>query len=115
VRRAFVVVCAFAGAVALSAPAFAVVKKTAVTSPVRAGSYASLTVKVSPRARCTIKVIHGTEVSKARGLGPKRGTKLTWRWQVKASTEPGVAPVVVKCGKSGTLKTKIRVFDYFTM
>ncbi len=100
---------------ALSGPAFAVVKKTAITSTVRAGNVASLTVKVSPKARCTIKVTYGKVVAKGWGLRPKTGKVLTWRWRVGRLTDPGRWPIVVKCGKSGTLKTKFRVFDYFAM
>jgi hypothetical protein len=115
VRHVVVVVLALVVSVTLAGPALAVVRKTAITSPVRAGNYASLTVRVSPKARCTIKVVYGKVVSKARGLGPKKGRVLTWRWRVGALTRPGLWPVVVTCGKSGSLKTKMRVFDYFAM
>jgi hypothetical protein len=90
-------------------PVAGVVRKVSLTSPLRAGKDASLTVSVSPRARCTIKVIYDTVVSKARGLGPKSGGEITWRWRVGRSTQPGRWPVIVRCGKSGTLKLRIRV------
>ena len=90
-------------------PVAGVVRKVSLTSPVRAGEDASLTVNVSPRARCTIEVIYDTIVSKAKGLGPKSGGKITWRWRVGTSTHPGRWPVIVRCGKSGTLKLRIRV------
>ena len=80
-----------------------------LTSPVRAGEDASLTVNVSPRARCTIEVIYDALVSKAKGLGTKSGGKITWSWRVGTSTHPGRWPVIVRCGKSGTLKLRIRV------
>ena len=86
-----------------------VVRKVSLTSPVRAGKYASLTVSVSPTARCTIEVVYARVVSKAKGLGPKSGGKITWRWRVATSTPPGRWPVIVRCGESGTLKLKIRV------
>jgi hypothetical protein len=85
------------------------VRKLALTSPMRAGRVASLTVSVSPRARCTVEVNYGTVVSKAAGLGPKSGGKITWRWRVGRSTPPGRWPVVVRCGEAGTLKLRIRV------
>jgi hypothetical protein len=44
-------------------------------------SRTELTVNVSPRARCTIEVIYDTVVSKAKGLGPKTGGRITWRWR----------------------------------
>ncbi len=45
----------------------------------------------------------------AKGLGPKTGGKITWRWRVGASTHPGRWPVIVRCGKSGTLRLRLRV------
>jgi hypothetical protein len=90
-------------------PVVHAVRKVSLTSPVRAGNVASLTVSVSPRARCTIEVRYGTVASKAKGLGPKSGDKITWRWRVGTSTPAGRWPISVRCGKSGTLRTKIRV------
>jgi hypothetical protein len=90
-------------------PVVTAVRKVSLTSPVRAGKDASLTVSVSPRARCTIEVIYGTVVSKAKGLGPKSGGMISWRWRVGMSTPPGRWPVIVRCGESGTLKLRIRV------
>lgn len=94
---------------AVVATAGAAVRKVSLTTPVRAGEDAALTVTVSPRARCTIEVIYDTVVSKAKGLGPRTGGKITWRWRVGTSTHPGSWPIIVRCGKSGTLRTKIRV------
>jgi micrococcal nuclease len=93
----------------IAAPASATVRKVSLTSPVVAGSYASLTVTVAPRARCTIEVIYDTVVSSAKGLGPKTGSRITWRWRVGTSTHPGRWPIVVRCGSSGTLRLKLRV------
>ncbi len=90
-------------------PVVHAVRKVSLTSPVRAGKVASLTVDVSPKARCTIAVIYGTVVSKAKGLGPKSGSKITWRWRVGTSTPAGRWPVIVRCGESGTLRLGIRV------
>jgi hypothetical protein len=70
---------------------------------------ASLVVGVSPRARCTIKVIYDTTVSHAQGLGPRSGTRITWRWKVGSSTHAGSWPVTVDCGKSGRLALRLRV------
>ena len=107
-NRLAVVAIIVASLIAVTA-AQGAVRKVSLTSPVRAGSYASLTVNVTPKARCTIQVIYDTVISKAKGLGPKTGGKITWRWRVGTSTHPGRWPVVVRCGKSGTLKLKIRV------
>jgi hypothetical protein len=97
------------GALIWTAPASASVKKEAFTASVNAGKYATLTVKVAPRARCTIKVVYDTTVSKASGLGPKTGTRLTWRWRVGTNTHSGRWPVTVDCGKSGKLALRLRV------
>jgi hypothetical protein len=86
-----------------------VVRKVSLTSPIRAGKDASLTVSVSPRARCTIEVVYAGVASKATGLGPKSGGKITWRWRVAPGTRPGRWPIIVSCGKSGTLKLRIRI------
>src|SRR2546425_802168 len=96
-------------ALALAAPALAAVRTVAFTSTVQAGDYASVTVQVAPRARCTITVVYDTTVSHAKGLGPKTGTKLVWRWRVGTATHPGWWPITVNCGKSGTLKLKLHV------
>jgi hypothetical protein len=90
-------------------PVVRAVRKVSLTSPVRAGTGASLTVSVSPRALCTIDVIYDKVASKTKGLGPKSGSMITWRWRVGTSTPPGRWPVIVRCGESGTLKLRIRV------
>jgi len=98
-----------AAAFVIAAPASATVRKVSLTSPVVAGNDASLTVAVAPRAQCTIAVVYQTGVSKAKGLGAKRGGRITWRWQVGSNTTPGRWPIIVRCGKSGALRLKIRV------
>jgi hypothetical protein len=90
----------------LSRPFFSGVLRTSVTTPVRVGSYAQLTVKVTPRARCTIRVGYGTE---EKSLGAKTGGRITWRWKVGSNVPPGRWPIVVQCGASGNLRLTIRV------
>lgn len=85
------------------------VKRVAFTGTVSPNEYAHLTVKVSPRARCTIRVEYDTVVSKAKGLGAKTGTQITWRWKVGSTTNPGRWPVTVDCGKSAKLSLRLRV------
>ncbi len=87
----------------------AAVRRVAFTANVRPGDEASLTVAVSPAARCSITVTYDTTVSHARGLGRKSGGRLTWRWTVGTSTHAGRWPVVVNCGKSGILRLKLHV------
>ena len=84
-------------------------RKVTFTGVVSPNDYASLTVSVSPRAQCTIKVVYDTVVSKAKGLGPKTGTRITWRWKVGSNTNPGRWPVTVDCGRSGKLTLRLRV------
>ncbi len=111
-RRGIAPTLALGGGIALAvvAGALGTVKRVSLTTPVVAGDYAQLSVRVTPRARCTIKVIYETTVSKAKGLGPKTGGRITWRWRVGTSTHPGRWPIIVRCG-SGMLRTTIRVLS----
>jgi hypothetical protein len=96
-------------ALVVVASASATVRKVGFTAVVSPNDYASLTVNVSPRARCTIKVVYDTTVSHARGLGPKTGGRITWRWKVGSSTHAGRWAVTVDCGNSGKLSLRLRV------
>jgi hypothetical protein len=91
------------------APGAAVVRKVSFTATVHPSDSAKLQVAVAPVARCTITVIYDTGESEARGLGPKRGGSITWRWRVGSNTNPGRWPVRVDCGKSGKLALRLRV------
>jgi hypothetical protein len=82
-------------------PAAAAVKATKLPGTVAAGDDASLTVKVAPKARCTIKVVYDTVTSRAKGLGAKTGTLITWRWRVGSNTLPGRWPITIDCGNRG--------------
>jgi hypothetical protein len=105
-----VVILAVIGA-ALAMPGYGVakVKRATFTATVSPNDYASLTVNVSPRARCTITVVYDTTVSHARGLGAKTGGRITWRWKVGSATHAGRWPVTVDCGESGKLVLRMRV------
>jgi hypothetical protein len=98
-----------AAALVLAGTAQPSVRRGTFTPVVHAGDYASLSVAVSPRARCTITIVYDTTVSHAHGLGPKTGSTITWEWRVGSSTHPGRWPITVDCGKSGQLKLKLRV------
>jgi hypothetical protein len=95
--------------VTVAASANASVRKVAFTPVVSPNDYASVTVTVTPRARCHITVIYDTVVSHARGLGAKTGTRITWRWKVGSATHAGLWPVRIDCGKSGRLVLRLRV------
>jgi hypothetical protein len=109
-RKAATLLAAITVALVLAASAGAGVRKVSyLTSVVSPNEYASLTVNVSPRARCTIAVVYASGVSKARGLGAKTGGRITWRWKVGSSTTAGRWPVRINCGKSGKLNLTLRV------
>jgi hypothetical protein len=110
VVRGFVVtliVCL--AALVTTSTASATVKRVSFTATVSPNDYATLTVSVSPKSRCTITVVYDTVVSKAKGLGPTTGTKITWRWKVGSATHAGRWPVTVNCGKAGKLTVRLRV------
>jgi hypothetical protein len=71
------------------------------TSVVPRNDYATLKVKVRPRARCTIQVVYSTGPSSAAGLRAKTGGLITWRWKVGSNTKLGRWPVIVNCGIGG--------------
>ena len=77
-----------------------VVKKVSLTSPIRVGKIAQLSVSVSPPSRCT------ATVPGVRGLPAKSSGRITWRWRV--TPPPGLRRITVSCGK-GTLKLTMRV------
>jgi hypothetical protein len=89
--------------------AAAAVRVTKAPGRVAAGEYASVTVVVIPRARCTIGVYYTTRRSEAAGLGAKSGGRITWRWRVGSRTLPGRFPVKIDCGRAGKTQTTIRV------
>jgi len=107
--RLSIALVAAVSVLALAADSSATVTKVSLTATVRAGSYATLTVKVMPRARCTIKVVYGRAVAKTAGLGAKIGGRITWRWRVGASTPAGRSSIAVTCGKAGTLRLAFKV------
>jgi hypothetical protein len=80
-----------------------------VTSPVSAGSEASVTVAVSPAQTCSITVNYKSGPSQAAGLYPQRGTRISWTWTVGTNTTPGRWPIVVLCARSGSLQTSFVV------
>jgi hypothetical protein len=109
VKGLLVLVAAVALAAMLASSAFATVRVTKTPGAVGTGDMASVTVRVTPKARCTIGVYYTTRRSEARGLGAKTGAEITWRWRVGSNTIPGRFPVRIDCGKSGKAQTTIRV------
>jgi hypothetical protein len=87
------------------------VRLVSVTSPVSAGSDATLTVSVSRASTCSITVSYKSGPSSAQGLYPKRssGGRVSWSWMVGTRTTAGRWPIVVSCGSIGTLRTSFVV------
>lgn len=103
---------AFLLALLIAAPtAEAKARLVKVTSPVRAGSYATLTAAVTPNARCSITVYYKSGPSRAAGLYPKRSVRgrVSWTWKVGTRTTPGRWQIVVSCGSAGSLRTSFVV------
>jgi hypothetical protein len=99
-------------ALALPVSASASVRLVSVTSPARAGSTATLVAKVSARVTCSITVIYKSGPSVAQGLYPKRVSvagRVSWTWNVGTRTTPGRWPIIVTCGRAGTLRTSFLV------
>jgi hypothetical protein len=89
--------------------ASATVRVTKRPGRVEHGDAASVTVTVSPKARCTIGVYYSTTKSGARGLGPKTAKTITWTWTVGSTTKTGRWPIRIDCGRSGKAQTSIIV------
>ena len=104
---------AVAAAMTFVASAAASVRLVGLTSPVAAGSTATVTAGVLPRrVSCTITVSYKGGPSKAAGLNAKRPSlagRVSWTWRVGSSTTSGRWPIVVACGTAGTMKTFLEV------
>ena len=110
-KRCLAMIVAVVLAAVFVSSAAAAVRVTKRPGRVSTGDMASVTVSVSvsPKARCTIGVYYSTTASRAAGLGAKRGTKITWTWRVGSNTKPGTWPVKIDCGKSGKAQTSVTV------
>ena len=109
--RRVVLIIAVALALILPAAASARVRLVRITSPISAGSYATLTVAVTPARTCSITVYYKSGPSHAAGLYPKRpsGGRVSWTWKVGTRTTPGRWSIIVSCGSAGTLRTSFVV------
>jgi hypothetical protein len=97
-----------------SAPSSSVpgrVRLVSLTSPVSAGSDATLTVAVPTGTACSIVVTYKSGPSSAAGLYPQRasGGRISWTWMVGTRTTPGRWPIDVSCGAAGSLRTSFVV------
>ena len=80
------------------------VSVTVLTSPIKAGSNASITIKTKPLAACSIKVEYDKKPGTDGGLVPKSADDYgvaTWTWTVEPGRPPGTWPVDVTCARDG--------------
>jgi hypothetical protein len=88
---------------------------TSITSPIERGNDATVKIKTTAGAKCTITVTYSSGKSQASGLERKTANakgKVHWTWTVGGSTKAGKYPVDISCKKSGaegTASTKIKV------
>jgi hypothetical protein len=72
---------------------------------------AYVTIKTTPGAYCTIKVVYKSGQSHAKGLNPKRAGKsgiVTWSWKIGPSTTLGNWPIYITANGK-TIKTYVHV------
>ena len=100
-------------ALALPAAASAKVQLLHVTSPVKRGGYASITVNTFTLATCSLRVHYGSRAPiSAPGLYTKHSLftgALQWRWQMSTSATRGRWTIDVSCGAKGSLRTTFLV------
>jgi hypothetical protein len=109
--RRFVLVLITGATLALPSAAAARVRLLQVSSPIRAGAYATITASVTPSATCSVVVNYKSGPSHAAGLYAKRSTagRVSWTWKVGTRTTPGRWGIVVSCGRAGSLDTSFLV------
>jgi len=89
----------------------------ALTSPIKHGSEASITVKTNQRALCKIRVEYNKVASTDENLVDKNADEfglVRWDWYVEDSVPIGKWPVEVTCyknEKSGYVKGDLNVID----
>jgi hypothetical protein len=100
-------------ALAFPAAASANVRLVSVSSAVKAGSLAQVTVMTFVHAQCTIKVHFGAKPPLAvPGLGGKGtlfGGVVQWRWKMPTNAARGRWTIDVSCGTAGKLRTYFSV------
>jgi hypothetical protein len=93
---------------AFPSAAAANVQLISVTSAVKAGSYAQISVTAFVRAQCSIAVHYGSRPALvATGLHTK-GTvfgTVQWRWQMPVHSIRGRWTIDIACGSAGHLRT----------
>src|SRR5580765_4663371 len=87
------------------------VKLVSVTSPVGAGSDATVVASAPTGATCSIVVTYKSGPSSAAGLYSQRvrSGRVSWTWIVGTRTTPGRWPIDIACGAAGSLHTSFVV------
>jgi hypothetical protein len=82
-----------------------------LTTPVSAGSDATLVVTVPSGTTCSIVVTYKSGPSSAAGLYTQRARngQIAWTWMVGTRTTSGQWPIDVSCGTAGSLHTSFVV------
>ncbi len=98
---------AAAGTAQTSAPRSTIIQPAAVTqnlvsltSPIKRGANATITIRTQVGTACSI-IVYYKSGSSAAGLGPKvagANGRCTWTWKVGTNTTPGTWRIVVKTG-----------------
>jgi hypothetical protein len=85
------------------------VRIISVTSPVAAGSGASLVAQTPPQAACNLSVtLPSGRQSQSQGLGPAAADatgRVQWTWRIGSSTKAGTATATVTCGAASAITT----------
>jgi hypothetical protein len=85
------------------------VRIVSVSSPVAAGSAATLVAQTSPQAACSLSVtLPSGRQSTAQGLGSAAADatgRVQWTWRTGSTTEPGTATATVSCGTASASST----------
>ena len=118
-QRTLILVVALGVSAVCVSSALATVRVTKRSGPVSPGDTASVRVVVSPRARCTFRLVYGITRSETDGPGAKTAAtvtdydqlaaRLTWKWTVGSNTKRGTWPVKIDCGESGKAQTTVTV------
>ena len=83
-----------------------------ITSPVRRGNKASISINTKPNTFCKITVYYKSGYSKAKGLEPKysdKDGKCAWTWKVGTRTTPGDWKIIISAEGLEPIET------YFTV
>ncbi len=92
-----------------------VVKIAKRTASLRRNQTASVTIKTSQGASCSIDVVYPSGSSTAKGLDPKKANSsgvVTWKWKVGGNTTRGTHSIYIWCEKgdrTGSVDTTFRV------